>query len=45
MQQNAAASEELTSTAEEMNIQASDLQKLMEFFNLGRVAGGHFQRQ
>lgn len=42
MQQNAAASEELTATAEEMNSQASDLQQLMEFFNLGKVAGGAF---
>lgn len=45
MQQNAAASEELTSTAEEMNTQASDLQRLMEFFNLDKVAEGHFHRQ
>lgn len=44
MQQNAAASDELTSTAEEMNTQASDLQRLMEFFNLVTVTGRHLQR-
>ncbi|MDD3608777.1 MAG: methyl-accepting chemotaxis protein [Halothiobacillaceae bacterium] len=37
-QQNAAASEELASTAEEMNSQALQLQQLMAFFDLGEEA-------
>ena len=40
-QQNATASEELSSTAEEMNGQAEQLQQLMEFFTVaGKVSKG-----
>ncbi|MEJ8674496.1 methyl-accepting chemotaxis protein [Chromobacterium amazonense] len=38
-QQNAAASEELASTAAEMNMQAERLQQAMAFFHLGNTAG------
>jgi len=37
-QQNASASEELAATAEEMGSQAEQLQKLMSFFRVGRMA-------
>ncbi|WP_153110962.1 methyl-accepting chemotaxis protein [Propionivibrio limicola] len=39
-QQNASASEELAATAEEMSSQATSLQELMSFFNLGNDERG-----
>lgn len=39
-QQNASASEELAATAEELGGQASQLQQLMEFFQINRSRGG-----
>ncbi len=42
-QQNASASEELAATAEEMSSQATNLQEIMSFFNVGNGQGGSRQ--
>lgn len=44
-QRNAAAAEQLSSTAEEMSSQAIALQQLMAFFRLGKEEGGEQQQK